>query len=97
MLAGWSTATPSRARVASAASRSSLAPPQISLVTSTSPTPPSTMISASLTFWQQTPTAPRAICRQAMTGLLCVLACGRSRMPGGNAPAIEFEVPLEGV
>src|SRR5438270_86671 len=37
------------------------------------------MASASLTFWQQTPTAPSSICFSAMTGHLCVLACGLRR------------------
>src|SRR5437879_4286203 len=44
-------------------------------------TPPSTMASASPTFWQHTPTAPRAICRRPITAHLCVFACGLRRTP----------------
>ena len=45
---------------------------------STSGTPPSIIASASLTFWQHTPTAPRAICNSAILGHLWLLACGRT-------------------
>ena len=31
---------------------------------------------ALLTFWQQIPTVPRAICRRGISGHLCALACG---------------------
>jgi hypothetical protein len=67
--------------LASRASASSLAilrRPTISLLTSTSRMPPATIASASLTFWQHTPTAPNATCRRAIAGHLWVLACGRS-------------------
>src|SRR6187402_3374543 len=37
--------------------------------------------SASPSFAQQMPTAPRSICSAATRGDLCVLACGRSRLP----------------
>src|SRR5713101_7480661 len=43
--------------------------------------PSSAKISASPSFAQQMPTAPRSICRAATRGDLCVLACGRSRSP----------------
>ena len=43
--------------------------------------PASAKTSASPSFAQQMPTAPRAICRRASSGDLWVLACGRSRMP----------------
>jgi len=74
-----STQTPIFARRDSAARRSILRAPTISLLTSTSPMPPSTMASASDTFWQHTPTAPIAIWRFATSGHLFVLACGRTR------------------
>src|SRR5262245_13087852 len=83
--AGSSTHTPTVARRASAASRSSLASPATSLVTSTSPMPPSTITSASDTFWQHTPTAPSATCLAAMSGDLWVLAFARSRTPAAAA------------
>src|SRR5438552_4101283 len=67
------------ARLASAASRATLGAPTTSLLTSTSLMPPSTSASASATFWQHTPTAPCASCRLAISGHLCVLACGRTR------------------
>src|SRR6266404_2635352 len=70
-----------RASRASAASRAHLCAPAISLLTSTSATPPCTIASASLTFWQHTPTAPSAIWRRPITGDLWVLACGRRRTP----------------
>src|SRR5262245_8406779 len=80
-LSASSAHTPTFARRASAANRSSLAAPATSLETSTSAMPPSTIASASDTFWQHTPTAPSATCFAAMTGDLCVLACARSRTP----------------
>src|ERR1700742_2074162 len=52
--------------------------------------PPATSASASDTFWQQTPTAPKAICRAAMTDDLCVLACGRRRTPSRFTSAAIF-------
>ncbi len=89
-----STHTPIVARLAKAASRASLAAPATSLVTSTSPTPPSTRASASDTFWQHTPTAPNAIWRLAISGDLCVLACGRTRMPALRAKsAMRLRLP----
>ena len=47
--------------------------------------PASTNTSASPSFAQQTPIAPRSICHRATTGDLCVFACGRSRMPAADA------------
>src|SRR4029453_8616718 len=47
-------------------------------------TPASAKTSASPSFAQHTPPAPASICMRAMTGDLCVLACGRSALP---APA----------
>src|SRR4051812_9535600 len=41
--------------------------------------------SASPSLAQQMPIAPRSICQPATTGDLCVLACGRSRMPAALA------------
>ena len=55
------TQTLMRAWRASAARRASLRDPTTSFAISTSPTPPATIASASLTFWQHTPTAPCAI------------------------------------
>src|SRR5262249_55495760 len=49
--------------------------------------PPWTKASASETFWQQMPTAPAAICFSAMVEHLCVLLCGRRRMPLDRAKA----------
>ncbi len=93
-LAMSSTHTPTVARLASAASRASLAAPATSLVTSTSPMPASTIVSASDTFWQHTPTAPSAICRLATWGDLCVLACGRRRTPALRAKsAMRWRLP----
>src|SRR6266851_7133589 len=47
--------------------------------------PASTNTSASPTFAQQMPTAPRSICHVATMGDLWVLACGRSRRPADEA------------
>ena len=70
-----------------------LAAPTTWLETSTSGTPPRTMTSASETFWQQTPTAPCAIWRKAMTGLLWVLAWARKRTPAVCvASAMRFKL-----
>jgi hypothetical protein len=63
------------------ASRSIFCAPAISLETRMSGMPSAARISASDTFWQQTPTAPCSIWMRAMVELLCVLACGRSRTP----------------
>ena len=75
-----STQTPICARRASAASRASLGLPTMWLVMRISLTPAAANASASLTFWQHTPTAPKAICRSATAGVLCILACGRNRI-----------------
>src|SRR6266498_264319 len=72
---------PTLASAASAARRRSLWSPTTWLLTSTSRTPPCTSASASPTFWQHCPTAPAAICFNAIDGHLCVFACGRSRTP----------------
>src|SRR5579872_1222987 len=77
-LARLSVQTEMSASRASSASRSTLRRPATSLETRTFCTPPRTIASASETFWQQTPTAPRAICILAISGDLWVLACGRS-------------------
>ena len=69
--------TAMRARFASAARRFSFVAPTTSFAISTSGTPPSTIASASLTFWQHTPTAPRFIWRNAISGHLWLFACGR--------------------
>ena len=85
-----SASTPTVACLASAARRASFVAPTISLVTSTSRTPAATKASASPTFWQQMPTAPRSICASAMSGHLCDFACGRSATAGaahGVAPS----------
>src|SRR5262249_15133849 len=58
-----------------------------SLLTSTSAMPPSTIASASDTFWQQTPIAPAAIWRLPISGHLCVFAWARTRTP---LPATAF-------
>jgi hypothetical protein len=76
-----STQTPIVARRESAARRSSLRAPTISFEISTSAMSPSTIASASDTFWQHMPTAPIASWRFATSGHLCVLACGRTRTP----------------
>src|SRR5437762_5945830 len=47
--------------------------------------PASAKTSASPSFAQQTPTAPRSICQRATMGDLCVFACGRKRMPAADA------------
>src|ERR1043166_932471 len=47
--------------------------------------PASANPSASPSFAQQIPTAPRSICHFAIAGDLCVFACGRSRMPADEA------------
>ena len=60
--------------------------------------PPSTITSASDTFWQHTPTAPSAICFAAMTGDLWVLAWARRRTPDlGREVRHALQVALEGV
>src|SRR2546421_9752515 len=78
-LSRLSTHTPSRARFESAARRASFGAPTTSLETSTSSMPPSTIASASETFWQQTPIAPAATWRFAISGHLWVLAWARTR------------------
>ena len=91
--ASLSTATITRACRASAARRSSLRAPTTSFDTYTSGTPPSTIASASDTFWQHSPTAPSAICLSPITGDLCVLACGRRRTPAfDTASAMRFRL-----
>src|SRR5439155_1167977 len=72
-----STATPSRIRRASAATRASLAGATISLLMKMSAMPCSASASASPTFCTQTPTAPASICSRAIAALLCIFACGR--------------------
>ena len=49
--------------------------------------PASTNTSASPSFAQQMPAAPASICKAATSGLLCVLACGRSATPAALAAA----------
>ena len=46
--------------------------------------PPSTITSASPSFWQVMPLAPAAACILASTGLLCVLMCGRLATPAAS-------------
>src|ERR1051325_7747313 len=48
-------------------------------------TPAAAKTSASPTFAQQMPKAPRSICIFATTGDLCVFACGRRRVPALDA------------
>jgi hypothetical protein len=74
-----STHTPMRARRDSSARRAIFCAPTTSLLTRTSVIPPSTIASASDTFWQHRPTAPSAIWRLPTCGHLWVLACGRMR------------------
>ena len=63
------------------ASRSILAGSRTSFVTSTSLMPPRAKTSASLTFWQQTPTAPpRLSCSFCTSTDLCILPWLRWRM-----------------
>src|SRR5581483_10622475 len=50
-------------------------------VSSTPRTPAAAMASASGTVATQTPRAPAATCRRAISGHLCVLACGRKPQP----------------
>ena len=86
-----------RARRAASARRASFAGATTSLVTSTSAIPASTNASASSVFWQQMPTAPRAICARAIAPHLCDLACGRSRSPARrDGLGHRIEVALEG-
>jgi hypothetical protein len=49
-----------------------------------SSSPPSTITSASPSFWQVMPRAPAATCILASTGLLCVLMCGRLATPAAS-------------
>ena len=49
-----------------------------------SSSPPSTITSASPSFWQVMPLAPAATCILASTGLLCVLMCGRLATPAAS-------------
>ena len=63
--------------------------PTTSFDTRTFRTPPETIASASLTFWQQDPTAPRAIWWRATTGHLCVFAWPRRRT---GVPASEAAI-----
>src|SRR5262252_1840649 len=46
--------------------------------------PPSTITSASPSFWQVMPLAPAAACILARIGLLCVLICGRLATPAAS-------------
>ena len=60
--------------------------------------PAATNASASPTFWQQMPAAPRSICSSAIAGHLCDFACGRSAMPRAvRRVRHQVEVALEGV
>ena len=64
--------------------------PITSLVTSTSRMPAATNTAASLTFWQQMPTAPSATWRRAISGHLWLLAWGRRRtLPPASASAMR--------
>jgi hypothetical protein len=46
--------------------------------------PASAITSASPTFWQVMPRAPASRCSRAITGLLCVLMCGRFATPAAS-------------
>src|SRR5262249_40205873 len=57
--------------------------------------PASTNTSASPILAQQMPTAPRSICHLAMTGDLCVFACGRRCMPAAFARRCTWSILFE--
>ena len=81
-----------------AASRASVSAPTISLVTSTSRMPASTNASASPTFWQQMPIAPRSICWCAISGTLVRLRVRTERDAGpARRMGHQVEVSLEGI
>ena len=85
---GWSHAAISvGARAASATSRCDAGSPTTGEVISSPSIPSSASASASPSLAQQTPSAPAAICRRAMSALLWVLACGRSFSPAPAANA----------
>ena len=67
IMARSSAITVIRAWRARRAARAILRGSTMSLVSSTSGTPPRTIASASATFWQQTPAAPAAICMRAIS------------------------------
>ena len=83
----WSTQTLKRPCRASCASNVALAGPTVWLLMWMSATPACRKGSASLTFWQQMPTAPRCSWASAMAGVLCALACGRRATPAAVAAA----------
>ena len=62
-------------------SRAILLGPTSSPVISSPPMPAADIASASRMVAQETPSAPAAICRLAISGVLCVLACGRKLTP----------------
>ncbi|KAG1247597.1 hypothetical protein G6F65_020079 [Rhizopus arrhizus] len=65
----------------------SLAGPTTSLLMWMSRMPAATKGRASLTFWQQMPRAPSANWRNAISGHLCALACGRKAPSWRSAQA----------
>ena len=85
-------------RRASAAKRAILRALATSLLIRMSEIPAQARISASPTFCTHCPTAPRAICRCAMTGDLCVLACARRRTSvPGEVRGHQVEIGFEGI
>ncbi len=98
MAATSSASTATVAVFAIAARRASFAPPTISLVTSTSRTPAATNASASPTFWQQMPTAPRSSCAQRDFRALVRLAVRAQRdTRAAHRVGHQVEVALERV
>ena len=60
--------------------------------------PAATNASASPTFWQQMPTAPRSICASAMSGHLCAFAVRAQRdARAAHGVRHQVEVALERV
>ena len=60
--------------------------------------PAPTIVSASNSVWQVTPTAPSSICRFAISTHLCVFTCGRLRRPTRSHSACQrVEIALEPV
>src|SRR6266542_3475762 len=76
-----STTVVTGARPASATRRATFSVPAISVVTSSGPIPASAMTSATPSFAQHIPIAPRSSWRRATSGDLCVFAWGRIALP----------------
>ena len=98
MLSALSAHTARRARFASAARRFNLTAPTTSLAISTSATPPSTSASASLTFWQHTPTAPeRDLAQRDLRALMALRVRAQRDAPARKRFLHPAQIALESV